>query len=85
MRDEARANVAGSGGRFPRAPMAPHLGHLHPDGEGLVEVFIVLYVVDVLGFSAAAFGALVAVQATTSIASYLAPPASPTVSDGSRS
>jgi MFS family permease len=39
--------------------------------EGLVDVFVVLYVTNVVGVSAPAFGALIAVQATTSILSYL--------------
>jgi MFS family permease len=39
--------------------------------EGLVDVFVVLYVTNVVGISAPAFGALIAVQATTSIISYL--------------
>jgi MFS family permease len=39
--------------------------------EGLVDVFIVLYVINIVGLSAPAFGALVAVQAVTSIVSYL--------------
>jgi MFS family permease len=39
--------------------------------EGMVGVFVVLYAVDVVGVSAPRFGALVAVQALTSIAVYL--------------
>lgn len=39
--------------------------------EGLVDVFIVLYVTNVLGISSARFGLLVAVQTVTSIAIYL--------------
>jgi MFS family permease len=39
--------------------------------EGMVGVFIVLYAVDVVGVSAPRFGALVAVQALTSILVYL--------------
>jgi len=39
--------------------------------EGLVDVFIVLYVTNVIGLSAPQFGALIAVQAATSIVSYL--------------
>jgi MFS family permease len=39
--------------------------------EGLVDVFIVLYALNVVGIGAPAFGALVAVQAVTSIVSYL--------------
>ena len=40
--------------------------------EGLVDVFVVLYAINVIGISAPAFGALIGVQAATSIASYLA-------------
>ena len=39
--------------------------------EGLVDVFIVLYAINVVGIGAPAFGALIAVQAVTSIASYV--------------
>jgi MFS family permease len=39
--------------------------------EGLVDVFVVLYVTNVTGISAPQFGALIAVQAVTSIVSYL--------------
>ncbi|HEV8144280.1 MAG TPA: MFS transporter [Methylomirabilota bacterium] len=39
--------------------------------EGLVDVFLVLYAINVVGISAAAYGALIAVQATTAIVSYL--------------
>jgi MFS family permease len=39
--------------------------------EGLVDVFLVLYAINVVGISAPQFGALVAVQMTTSILSYL--------------
>jgi MFS family permease len=39
--------------------------------EGLVDVFIVLYVTNVIGISSARFGLLVAVQTVTSIAIYL--------------
>jgi MFS family permease len=39
--------------------------------EGLVDVFLVLYAINVVGISAAAYGALIAVQATTAIISYL--------------
>jgi MFS family permease len=39
--------------------------------EGLVDVFLVLYAINVTGISAPAYGALIAVQATTSIVSYL--------------
>jgi MFS family permease len=39
--------------------------------EGLVDVFVVLYVTNVVGLSAPAFGVLVGVQAVTSIVSYL--------------
>jgi len=39
--------------------------------EGLVDVFLVLYALDVVGVGAPAFGALVAVQAVTSLLSYV--------------
>jgi MFS family permease len=39
--------------------------------EGLVDVFLVLYAINVVGVSAPQFGALVAVQMTTSIFSYV--------------
>jgi MFS family permease len=39
--------------------------------EGLVDVFVVLYVTNVVGLSAPAFGVLIGVQAVTSIVSYL--------------
>jgi MFS family permease len=39
--------------------------------EGLVDVFLVLYVINVVGISAPAYGALLGVQATTAIVSYL--------------
>lgn len=39
--------------------------------EGLAEVFIVLYVINVQGISAAQYGALVAIQMTTSMLVYL--------------
>src|SRR5947209_5096811 len=39
--------------------------------EGLVDVFLVLYAINVIGVSAPAYGILVAVQMTTAILSYL--------------
>ena len=39
--------------------------------EGLVDVFLVLYAINVIGISAPAYGILVAVQMTTAIVSYL--------------
>jgi MFS family permease len=39
--------------------------------EGLVDVFLVLYAINVIGISAPAYGVLVAVQATTAIVSYI--------------
>jgi MFS family permease len=39
--------------------------------EGLVDVFLVLYVINVTGMSATAYGVLIGVQMTTSIVSYL--------------
>src|SRR5438067_459007 len=40
-------------------------------GEGIAATFIILYVTDVLGHSAAAFGTLYAIQMTVAIALYL--------------
>jgi len=39
--------------------------------EGLVDVFLVLYAINVVGISAPAYGLLIGVQMTTSIVSYL--------------
>ncbi len=39
--------------------------------DGLVDVFLVLYAVNIVGISAPAYGALIAVQATTAIVSYV--------------
>jgi MHS family alpha-ketoglutarate permease-like MFS transporter len=39
--------------------------------EGLVDVFLVLYAINVIGVGAAAFGVLIGVQAATAILSYL--------------
>src|SRR2546425_2611310 len=39
--------------------------------EGLVDVFLVLYAITVIGMSAAAYGVLIGVQMTTAILSYL--------------
>jgi MFS family permease len=39
--------------------------------EGLVDVFVVLYAINVVGIGAPAFGALVGIQAVTAIISYL--------------
>jgi len=39
--------------------------------EGLVDVFLVLYAINVIGISAPAYGVLIAVQMTTAIASYI--------------
>lgn len=39
--------------------------------EGLVDVFLVLYAINIVGISAPAFGALMAVQASTAIISYI--------------
>lgn len=39
--------------------------------EGMVEVFLVIYALDVVGLSAPRFGLLIAAQTLTSIASYL--------------
>src|SRR2546423_4997753 len=42
--------------------------------EGLVDVFLVLYCIDVVGISAPAYGILIGVQAVTAIVSYLPVP-----------
>jgi MFS family permease len=39
--------------------------------EGLVDVFLILYAINVVGISAPAYGVLIGVQATTAIVSYL--------------
>src|SRR2546425_648912 len=39
--------------------------------EGLVDVFLVLYAINVIGLGAAAYGVLIGVQMTTAILSYL--------------
>ncbi len=39
--------------------------------EGLVDVFLVLYAINVIGIAAPAFGVLIGVQATTAILSYI--------------
>jgi MFS family permease len=39
--------------------------------EGLVDVFLVLYAINVVGVSAAGFGALIAIQMMTAIVSYV--------------
>jgi MFS family permease len=39
--------------------------------EGLVDVFLILYAMNVVGISAPAYGVLIGVQATTAIVSYL--------------
>jgi MFS family permease len=39
--------------------------------EGLVDVFLVLYTINVIGLSAPAYGVLIGVQMTTAIVSYL--------------
>ena len=40
-------------------------------GDGLIDVFLVLYAIDVVGLGAPQFGALIAVQMVTAILSYL--------------
>ena len=40
-------------------------------GEGLVDVFLILYAIDIVGISAPAYGVLIGVQAATAILSYL--------------
>ena len=40
-------------------------------GEGLVDVFLILYAINIVGISAPAYGVLIGVQAATAIVSYL--------------
>jgi MFS family permease len=71
-RDDAPTNVARMWRSLPR-PLRWLLASdiVVRTCEALVDVFIVLYVTNVIGISAPRFGALIAVQATTSILSYL--------------
>jgi len=71
-RDEAPMNVAAVWRSLP----APLRWLLASDifvrtCEGLVDVFLVLYCIDVVGISAPAYGILIGVQAVTAIVSYL--------------
>ena len=72
MRDESPTNVRTVWRSLPKALrrlLASDI--LIRTCEGLVDVFVVLYAINVIGIGAPAFGALVAVQAITSIISYL--------------
>jgi MFS family permease len=70
--DQAPTNARGVWQSFPR-PLRWLLASdiLIRTCEGLVDVFLVLYAINVVGISAPQFGVLVAVQMTTSILSYL--------------
>jgi hypothetical protein len=70
--DAAATNVAGVWRLLPR-PLRWLLASdiVVRTGEALVDVFVILYATNVIGISAPQFGALIAVQATTSILSYL--------------
>jgi MFS family permease len=72
MRDESPTNVHAVWRSLP-TPLRRLLASdiLIRTCEGLVDAFVVLYAINVVGISAPAFGALVAVQAITSIVSYL--------------
>jgi MFS family permease len=71
MIESAPTNIAGVWRSFP----APLRWLLASDVfirtcEGMVDVFLVLYAINVVGISAPQFGALIAVQMTTAILSY---------------
>ena len=72
-RDEAPADIRGVWRSMP-GPLRWLLASdvLVRTCEGLVDVFLVLYALDVVGVSAPACGALIGLQAGTSIVSYLA-------------
>jgi MFS family permease len=72
LRDEAVTNVMSVWRSLPRPLRCLLVSDIFVRTcEGLVDVFIVLYVTNVIGVSAPQVGALIAVQATTSIISYL--------------
>jgi MFS family permease len=72
IRDEARVNIAAVWRSLP-APLRWLLASdiLVRTCEGLVDVFLILYAINVVGIGAPAYGVLIGVQATTAIVSYL--------------
>jgi MFS family permease len=72
IRDGTRVNIADVWRSLP-APLRWLLASdiLVRTCEGLVDVFLILYAINVVGISAPAYGVLIGVQATTAIVSYL--------------
>ena len=72
IRDETRVNIAAIWRSLP-APLRWLLASdiLVRTCEGLVDVFLILYAINVVGIGAPAYGVLIGVQATTAIVSYL--------------
>ena len=72
IRDENRVNIAAVWRSLP-APLRWLLASdiLVRTCEGLVDVFLILYAINVVGIGAPAYGVLIGVQATTAIVSYL--------------
>ena len=72
IRDETRMNIAAVWRSLP-APLRWLLASdiLVRTCEGLVDVFLILYAINVVGIGAPAYGVLIGVQATTAIVSYL--------------
>jgi MFS family permease len=72
IRDETRVNIAAVWRSLP-APLRWLLASdiLVRTCEGLVDVFLILYAINVVGIGAPAYGVLIGVQATTAIVSYL--------------
>jgi MFS family permease len=72
VRDEARTNITAVWRSLP-APLRWLLASdiLVRTCEGLVDVFLILYAINVMGIGAPAYGVLIGVQAATAIGSYL--------------
>jgi MFS family permease len=72
IRDENRVTIAAVWRSLP-APLRWLLASdiLVRTCEGLVDVFLILYAINVVGIGAPAYGVLIGVQATTAIVSYL--------------
>jgi len=72
IRDGTRVNIADVWRSLP-APLRWLLASdiLVRTCEGLVDVFLILYAINVVGIGAPAYGVLIGVQATTAIVSYL--------------
>ena len=72
IRDETRVNIAAVWRSLP-APLRWLLASdiLVRTCEGLVDVSLILYAINVVGIGAPAYGVLIGVQATTAIVSYL--------------